>query len=51
MHNLFSKSSELTFDEDKWISFWQEIHELERDWPETKGEILRLFLTLGKSFI
>ena len=51
MHNLFANAGDLTFDSDGWISFWQSIHELESSWPETTGEMLGLFLSLGKSFI
>ena len=51
MHNLFANAGDLTFDSDGWIAFWQNIRELEVGWPETKGEILGLFLSLGKSFI
>ena len=51
MHNLFANASELTFDSDGWITFWQSIYELESSWPENTGEILGLFLSLGKSFI
>ena len=50
MHNLFANASDLTFDSDGWISFWQSIHDLESTWPETTGEVLGLFLSLGKSF-
>ena len=51
MHNLFANAGDLTFDSDGWIAFWQNIRDLEGGWPETKGEILGLFLSLGKSFI
>ena len=51
MHNLFANASDLTFDSDGWITFWQSIHDLECSWPENTGEILGLFLSLGKSFI
>ena len=51
MHNLFANASDLTFDSDGWITFWQSIYELESSWPENTGEILGLFLSLGKSFI
>lgn len=51
MHNLFANAGDLTFDSDGWISFWQSIHDLEINWPETTGEVLGLFLSLGKSFI
>ena len=51
MHNLFANAGDLTFDSDGWISFWQSIHDLESTWPETTGEVLGLFLSLGKSFI
>ena len=50
MHNLFANAGDLTFDSDGWIAFWQSIHDLESTWPETTGEVLGLFLSLGKSF-
>ena len=50
MHNLFANAGDLTFDSDGWISFWHSIHDLESTWPETTGEVLGLFLSLGKSF-
>ena len=51
MHNLFANAGDLTFDSDGWIAFWQNIRELENQWPDSTGDLYRLFLDLGETFI
>ena len=49
MHNIFANAGDINFDFDGWISFWQNVYELERDWPENNGDLIARFLSLGKS--
>ena len=51
MHNIFANASNLKLDSDGWIAFWQNIYELENQWPDSVGQLLGLFLDIGKTFI